>query len=136
MVQRITMTLHLTKIAFGSSSLPILQARLAHHGDVARLTTRYRPKRDAELAGGSLYWIIAHQIVARSPILALETREDGRTDIVIPAAALPVSPRPRRAHQGWRYLEGADAPPDLDAASAEAALPAQLHAKLAALALL
>jgi hypothetical protein len=27
---------------------------------------------------------------------------------------VPVEPRPRRAHQGWRYLKDEDAPRDLE----------------------
>ena len=131
------MPLHLTKIAFGCSTLAVLEARLAARGREARLTTRYRPKREAELAGGSLYWIIGHQLVARSPILQFAEAEGGRTDIVIEARALPVLPQPRRAHQGWRYLAEADAPADLILdGSGMAELPADLRGELAGLGLL
>jgi hypothetical protein len=130
------MPLHLTKIAYGAESLTHLQAALARRAPNPRLTTRYRPKRDAEIAGGSLYWIIAHKIVARSPIIAFEAREDGKTDIVIEPRAIPVRPWPRRAHQGWRYLDGKDAPPDLRSGDATGdALPPELQAALADLAL-
>lgn len=130
------MPLHLTKIAYGCSSLAVLEARLAARGAEARLTTRYRPKRAEEIAGGSLYWIIAHRIVARSPILRFDEAEGGRTDIVIAAQAIAVMARPRRAHQGWRYLDGADAPPDLaDAGEGAAAMPAGLRDELSALGL-
>jgi hypothetical protein len=130
------MPLHLTKIAYGCSSLAVLEARLAARGTEARLTTRYRPKRADEIDGGSLYWIIAHRIVARSPILRFDEAEGGRTDIVIAAQAIPVMARPRRAHQGWRYLDGADAPPDLaDAGEGAAAMPAELRDELSALGL-
>ena len=130
------MTLHLTKIAFGCDTLATLDARLAARGAEARLTTRYRPKREAELEGGSLFWIIAHRIVARSPILRLDAAEGGKTDIVIAARTIAVQPVPRRAHQGWRYLAGSDAPADLSAdASGLADLPPELRAALADLAL-
>jgi hypothetical protein len=128
--------LNLTKIAYGAPNLAHLQAALTARAPAVRLTTRYRPKRDAELVGGSLYWIIAHRIVARSAILAFESRSDGRTDIVIEPAARPVRPYPRRAHQGWRYLEAADAPPDLAHGEGEGdPLPPELRAALAELAL-
>lgn len=131
------MSLHLTKIAFGCPSLAFLEERLAARGTEARLTTRYRPKRAEEIVGGSLYWIIAHRIVARSPILRFDAAEDGKkTDIVIEARAIPVLARPRRAHQGWRYLDGADAPLDLIAAGEGAAeMPAELRDELSTLGL-
>ncbi len=108
--------LHMTKIAFGCDSLAVLEARLAARGATTRLTTRYRPKRADEMVGGSLYWIIAHRLVARSPMLGFADADGGRTDILIEARVIPIVSRPRRAHQGWRYLTAADAPPDLAAA--------------------
>ena len=131
------MPLHLTKIAFGCPSLAFLEERLAARGAEARLTTRYRPKRADEIIGGSLYWIIAHRIVARSPILRFDEAEHGKkTDIVIEARAIPVMARPRRAHQGWRYLDGADAPLDLSAAGEGAAeMPTELRDELSTLGL-
>lgn len=107
------MPLHLTKIAFGCDSLAMLQAQLAARNSEVRLTTRYHPKRAEEIVGGSLYWILSNRLVARSPILRFEAAEGGRTDIVIAAMAIPVIPVPRRVHQGWRYLDSADAPRDL-----------------------
>lgn len=135
------MTLHLTKIAYGSESLEILAARIAERaetGGEVRMTTRYLPKRHAEMAGGSLYWIIRHQLVARSPILGFEEAEDGkRTIIRLVPRVIPVRPRPKRAHQGWRYLEGSDAPDDLGTGAPDiAALPPGLAGELEALALL
>ena len=94
-----------------------------------------RPKRAAELIGGSLYWIVKHRLVAGIEILRFEDREDGRIDIVCSAELVAVSPIPRRAHQGWRYLEEADAPRVEDDGTGLAALPAQLYGKLASLAL-
>ena len=112
------MPLHMTKIAFGCDSLPYLQERLsAREGELQAgevfLTTRYLPKRHAEMVGGSLYWIIAHRIMARSPILRFDPAPDGRTQIVIEPRAIPVESKAKRAHQGWRYLEDKDAPLDL-----------------------
>jgi hypothetical protein len=46
-----------------------------------------------------------------------------------------VAPMPRRAHQGWRYLEDCDAPSQDDGGSGLAELPPQLYGRLAALAL-
>ena len=130
------MPLHLTKIAYGCPSLAYLEERLAARGAEAVLTTRNRPRRDAELAGGSLYWIIAHKIVARSPIIRLDTLEDKRTGIIIEPRTILVETRPRRAHQGWRYLEDADAPPDFAALGGEGdPMPPELRDELMALGL-
>ena len=108
------MPLHLTKVAFGAKSLEDMAGWFAGRGEEALLTTRYLPKRHAELVGGSLFWIFKHQLVARSPILRFAEAELGKTHIVIGATIIAVRPQPRRAHQGWRYLAHEDAPADLD----------------------
>lgn len=95
-----------------------------------------RPKRADELIGGNLYWIVKHTIIAGLEIIRFEDREDGRIDIVCACELVTVSPVPRRAHQGWRYLEEADAPSSDDDGSGLAQLPPQLYGRLAALALL
>jgi hypothetical protein len=127
--------LHLTKIAYGATSLAELHGWFADRGPEARLTTRYLPKRHAELVGGSLYWILKHQLVTRAPILGFEPAEGGKTHIVISTALVDVVPAPRRAHQGWRYLDARDAPPDLGANGAGDVLPAELASELARLGL-
>ena len=131
-------TVHLTKVAFACRDLEALQRRIAGRaiaGDV-RVVTRMRPKRAAELVGGSLYWIVKHRLVACQEIVRFDDRDDGRIDIVCAAELVAVSPLPRRAHQGWRYLEDADAPKGEDDGSGLGALPPQLYGRLAALALL
>jgi hypothetical protein len=101
-----------------------------------RVPTRMRPKRSEELIGGSLHWIVKHRMIGRQQILRFEERKDGRIDIVLAATLELIAPRPKRAHQGWRYLEEADAPrPGDEDASGVAALPPQLYGRLAALAL-
>jgi hypothetical protein len=135
------MPLHLTKVAFGITQVDQLVERLrgrAADGPVF-LTTRYLPKRHEEVAGqGSLFWIVKHQLVARSPILAFGEAEGGRVAIHIDPAVILVQARPKRAHQGWRYLEGADAPVDLGDGEADglAQMPPALVGKLAELALI
>ena len=134
------MPLHLTKVAFGAASLDILGERLrarALDGPLF-LTTRYLPKRHVEVAGqGSLFWIIKHQLVARSPILHFGEAEGGRVAIHLEADLVLVQARPKRAHQGWRYLEGADAPGDLGGdATGVSLMPSALIGKLAELALI
>lgn len=132
------MPLNMTRIAFGCADLAELEARITARAAVGevRMTTRYRPRRAEEMIGGSLYWIIAHQIVARSEIIAFADSGDGRTDIVVGSRLIPVRPRPKRAHQGWRYLEGDAVPVDLDSNGADMAdMPAALRAELASMGL-
>lgn len=129
--------LHLTKVAVGCASLEALQNRIARRvskGEV-RVPTRMRPKRMDELVGGSLHWIVKHRMIARQQILRFDERSDGRVDIVCSAELIVIPPRPKRAHQGWRYLEDADAPSGEDDGSGLAELPPRLYGKLAALAL-
>lgn len=136
------MALHLTKVAYGAASLEELHSWFRQRGPEARLTTRYLPKRFEEILpkdgepGGSLFWIHKHQLVLRSPILGFEEAEGGRTNIVIANQLIEVHPRPKRAHQGWRYLEAKDAPPDLGAGELpDDALPGHLAGELARLGL-
>jgi len=128
--------LHLTKVAFGATSIDEMLGWWANRGDAARLTTRYRPKRASELIGGSLFWILKHQLVARTEILDFEEAEGGRTNIVVSSRIVRVRPNPRRAHQGWRYLEASDAPADMMSGDSVDALPAALVGELALLGLI
>jgi hypothetical protein len=130
------MPLHLTKVAFGAQSLEEIRGWFAGRGDEARLTTRYLPKRHAELIGGSLFWIFKHLLVARSEILGFEAAEGGKTHIIISARMIEVCPVPRRAHQGWRYLDDSNAPADLGTAGADGdVLPGEMVSELAKLGL-
>jgi hypothetical protein len=115
------MPLNLTKIAFGAESPKHLRERLATYAEAGevRLTTRYLPKRVAEMDGGSLYWIHAHTIIGRSPILGFMENGTGRYWIRLEPRLIPVRSKPKRAHQGWRYLEAKDAPPDMDMVDAD-----------------
>ncbi len=128
--------LHMTKVAFGCRALAALQARVAARaaGEEMRVATRMRPRRAEELIGGSLYWIVAHRLVACQRILRFENREDGRIDIVCSAELVTVTPVPRRAHQGWRYLEYATVSETAEVAGI-GQLPPLLYGRLAALAL-
>src|SRR5262245_10942777 len=120
------MPLSMTKIAYRSGSLDNLR-RWVEAGPEALMTTRYLPRRHAEMIGGSPYWIIEHAIVAPSEILAFEQRPDGRWTIRLKPRLVLVHPRAKRAHQGWRYLEEADAPEDLpDGMAAGEVLPGKL----------
>lgn len=134
------MPLHLTKVAFGISGIDALQARWsAREGEPPyELGTRYLPKRWEEIAGlGSLFWIVKHQLVARTPIVGFGDLPGGRVSIRLDPHLVMVRAAPKRAHQGWRYLEGADAPPDLDGGDGDgvADMPADLAGRLAELGL-
>ena len=127
----------MTKVAFACRDVDALRQRIASRaaGGELRVATRMRPKRAAELVGGNLYWIVKHRLVAGQEILRFEDREDGRIDIVCSAELVAVAPTPRRAHQGWRYLDGEHAPGTEDDGSGLGALPPRLYGKLASLAL-
>ena len=133
-------TLNISKVAVGCGSFDALErrqrARLA--GGVVPIVTRFMPKRADELVGGSIYWIVKHRIAARQTILGFDTRaEDRRTVIRLDPELVPVAAKPKRAHQGWRYLAPEDAPPDLDGDDdGLMALPPRLSMKLAGLALI
>ena len=89
------------------------------------------------MAGGSLYWISQHRFGLRQPLLGFSELDGGRTGILLAPILIEVEPRPRRAHQGWRYLSAEDAPRDLAAGGmAGDGIPAFLHAELAAIGLL
>ena len=141
--------LHLIKLCVGCDSLQDLESwqkqRLKEKkakGQKPELihVTRQTPKRDAELLdGGSLYWVIKGQIAARQKLTELRpmsVKGVPHCGLVLHKALVPLRPRPRSAFQGWRYLEAADAPPDLDLAKGEKNLPEALRRELAALGLL
>lgn len=132
--------LHITKVAVGCPTVEDLRAgleRRAADGEVS-ITTRYRPKRAEELVGGSLYWIIKHRLVVRQRIIGFSESEDGRLCVIrLEARLVPVRARPKRAHQGWRYLAGGDAPEDFDGDESDLSqMPARLIGELSALALI
>jgi len=129
--------LHLTKVAFGCRTIEALEKRVAARasdGEV-RIVTRFRPKRADELIGGSMYWIVKHRLVGRQEILRFDSRKDGRIDIVLSAELELIAPHPKRAHQGWRYLESAAEPDAAGDDSGLADLPPLLYTRLANLAL-
>lgn len=119
------MALNLLKLCVGVTEIEELESwvRDCRAGrDTLDHTTRMFPKRKAEiLPGGSLYWVIRGMILCRQSIAGLEpvTGADGieRCRIVFKPKIIAVRPAPRRAFQGWRYLEEADSPPDLPKAA-------------------
>lgn len=130
------MPLNMTKIAFGAKSLEEVLGWFDGGEPEMRLTTRYLPTRHKEMEGGSLYWIYDHAIIGRSPILGFEQKEDGRWWIRLERRLIPVEPRARRAHQGWRYLKAEDAPRDLGSGETQGdVLPGSLIKELSKLGL-
>lgn len=101
--------------------------------------TRMWPKRAQELLdGGSLYWVMKGFIKARQKIIGLEETmgADGisRCAILLSPNVVNIELTPRRAFQGWRYLEGARVPRDIsETKSQEAELPEGLAIELAQL---
>lgn len=145
------MHLNLVKLAVGCASFKDLQARVKERVRLARAqgeplrhihVTRMTPKRDIELLdGGSLYWVIKGQIVARERLIGIEPFRDsagiGRCRIVMEPKVIMTAPRPMRAFQGWRYLTAKDAPSDLGKTAASiAAMPEPMRRELRELGLL
>ena len=80
----------------------------------------------------------AYEVLARDgEIVAIEPfRDDDGVDrckLVFDPDLVLVRPQPRRAFQGWRYLDPRDAPPDLPRGRKANDLPPKLRAELAAL---
>jgi len=142
------MTVHLQKLCVGINTV---QELVEYRDNLAKRLkksgrpledqhwTRHRPKRDEEiLDGGSLYWIIKGSLCVRQRILRLEDVADEAGKpycaIVYDPTVILTESRPRRAFQGWRYLEDADAPPDLPdqrAALRQAATAAEMPEEMA-----
>jgi hypothetical protein len=140
------MTLNLLKMAVGIEDVDHLaevqrdRRKKAADGR-ARHFTRNVPKRAAELLdGGSMYWIIRGQIRVRQRLLAIETGVDvhGKPGcaLVLAAKLVRTVPRPARAMQGWRYLNGDAAPLDLAAVKGAGDLPPELVEELRQLGLI
>ena len=139
---RMSNTINLIKLSVGSESTESLiewQATPQAQGPdgLPRHVTRMWPKRSAEiLAGGSIYWVIKGLIQCRQRILRLDevTGSDGirRCAIVSDPKLVRVAGSLKRPFQGWRYLQPADAPPDLPKGREnEDPLPIELNKALA-----
>jgi len=124
-------TVHLLKLCVGIDSVEQLaefQARRLAAGERLVHRTRHFPRRAAEiLEGGSIYWVIRGFVRVRQRIIGLEratSEERGPHCCILRDPELVRTElQPRRPHQGWRYLEPGDAPPDLPAGRAAADAP-------------
>lgn len=146
------MVLHLVKLCVGAGSIDDLaqwQAGRLKDMKAAKQkprlfhTTFQTPKRRSELLdGGSLYWVIKGVIQARQRLVGLEdgTKDDGSPCclLLLDRPIIPVRPVPRRAFQGWRYLDAKDAPKDLQPGALDdvTAMPAKMRKELADLGLI
>lgn len=128
---------HLIKLAAGADSVDSLaawQSGQAAARGAAGLSplpvcqTRHTPKRRAELlAGGSLYWVVRGVIAVRQRVLDIDSAVGGDghrvCHLILDPDLIMTEPRPRKAFQGWRYLPGEDAPPDVSASQSGDMLP-------------
>lgn len=118
------MSVNLLKTAAGLQEIDQLVARqsggkMRYEGKEATYAyTRYAPKRAKEIveSGGSIYWILKNRIQVRQKIYGFEMVEEaGEKDwckiIVDPQLYLTIA-KPKRAIQGWRYMEEKDVPKD------------------------
>ena len=93
------------------------------HGVVFGSWTRRAPRRASELAGGSVYFVVKGATLFRMPFDGLEPVRDGfpdaparfldHTAIICAPRVVMVEAYKVRRLCGWRYLDDADAPPDL-----------------------
>lgn len=131
------MSLHLIKLCVGCDTVEDLLAwreQTSSLGDPWIMQTRQTPKRAPELVtGGSLYRVYKGFILSRQRILAIDTVGEGaarRCKVTLDSEVVCTMPTPRRAFQGWRYLETKDAPPDIGSSGPEEAVPAELARRL------
>ncbi|MGE3250980.1 MAG: DUF1489 family protein [Hyphomonadaceae bacterium] len=130
------MTIHIIKLCVGADSVEDLaqwqKMQIKKRGRPV-CGTRMWPKRIEDvLAGGSLFWVIKGVTLVRQRIVEInKVRDDHglRCGLWLDPKLVRVAPQPRRAFQGWRYLDPKDAPADLTKRAA-ANLPEALQRKL------
>lgn len=118
------MTVHMIKLVVGIDTLEEYAAwhvkeRVKFEGQWAfPCWTRFQPKRAEEIVktGGSIYRVIKNRIVCRHQILGfrqVEVEGEGTyCQIMQYADIVQTVAVPRKAFQGWRYLDEKDAPKD------------------------
>ncbi|MCC7268570.1 MAG: DUF1489 domain-containing protein [Caulobacteraceae bacterium] len=121
------MPLHMIKLCVGCDTVQDLVDWHASGHDEWIMRTRQTPKRAAELMdGGSLYRVFKGMILCRQRIELIETVGEGvnaRCEVTVSPEIVLTVPTPRRAFQGWRYLQQREAPPDLSTYDNDAAPP-------------
>ena len=147
------MSLHLIKLCVGCDSIEDLTSWQTERLRQRRRDGEKKPRlfhrtfqtpkrRDELIDGGSLYWVIKGLVQVRQPLLDItEGTKDNGTPccmLILKNELVPVRPTPRRAFQGWRYLDGDEAPADLKrgAAGGIVSMPPKLRKQLAELGLI
>ena len=138
------MALNLIKLAVGAEDIADLrqwQRRRKKERGFSAFYTRNTPRRAEELLdGGSIYWVIKGYVRVRQLLKGFTSTVDdeGQPLCVVryDMRLVPTVAMPKRPFQGWRYLEGKDAPPDWKGSKGSAELPPKLLEELRSLGLL
>src|ERR1700753_3886798 len=115
--------LHVTKLAVGVRDIDHLRdlqaTRMLDHPPLRHRTRNFPRRRSEVIDGGSMYWVIGGTMMARQRILDIvEDQRDDRTpctSFILDPQIVPLSGRPTRPFQGWRYLDPDGAPADMPA---------------------
>ncbi len=139
------MTVHLIKLCVGVDTVEELAAwqterlkrlkRARKTPELCHRTLQMPKRREEVLDGGSLYWVIKGFILVRQKVIDLrpDAKDDGTAccGIVLDRELVATRAHPRRAFQGWRYLEAADAPKDAGVVdAADEAMPRHMREEL------
>lgn len=120
------MAVHLIKLCVGVDTVSELAAwqaerlkqlrREKQKPELCHRTLQTPRRREHVLDGGSLYWVIKGFVLVRQRVVDLraDLKDDGTAccGIVLDLELVATRAQPRRAFQGWRYLDASDAPPD------------------------
>lgn len=136
--------LNLMKLCVGCGSpaeLTAWQEQRWGAGPACHVTRMWPKRADELLGGGSIYWVFKGVMMARQRLLRLEERDgdDGirRCALILDRDLVRTAAVPRRPFQGWRYLKGTEAPPDLpQGRDDEQPLPPRIAAQLAEMGLI
>jgi len=137
-------TVHMIKLCVGPDNVEELalrqNLRKKQMNEVFHVTRMY-PRRAKELIqNGSIYWVIKGLVQVRQRIIDIQKFRDAegvcRCKLFFDPKLTQVHYQPRRAFQGWRYLEPEDAPPDMVIHQDEDALPDKLRKELLELCLI
>jgi hypothetical protein len=139
------MTVHLIKLCVGVDTVDELAAwqterlkrlkRARKTPELCHRTLQTPKRREEVLDGGSLYWVIKGFVLVRQKVLDLrpDAKDDGTAccGIVLDRKLVATRAHPRRAFQGWRYLEAADVPKDVSVVdAADEAMPRGMREQL------